>query len=138
MDRSILEQPVAEIMNSPVRTVEYDMSVTVAARILSRNDIGSLVVESDGIEGIVTESDVVEAVGAEHDIDRMTVGQLMTKAVLTVESTEAIETACERMRANQVKKLPVTEDGDLVGIVTTTDITHSLVPGLDEVILSFQ
>lgn len=78
------------------------------------------------------------AVGAEHDVDRMTVGQLMPKAVLTAEATESIETACERMRANEVKKLPVTEDGDLVGIVTTTDITHSLVPGLDEVILSFQ
>ena len=138
MDQSILDHPVREIMNSPVRTVDYDMAVTDAARILSRRDIGSLVVENGEIEGIVTESDIVEAVGAEHDTDRMTVGRLMTKTVLTVDSTESIEVACERMRANEVKKLPVTEGEDLVGIVTTTDITRSLVPGLDEVIVSFQ
>ena len=138
MDQSILEHPVRGIMNSPVRTVDYDMAVTDAARILSRRDIGSLVVENGEIEGIVTESDIVEAVGAEHDTDRMTVGQLMTKAVLTVDSTESSEVACERMRANEVKKLPVTDGETLVGIVTTTDVTRSLVPGLDEVITSYQ
>ena len=138
MDQSILDHPVREIMNSPVRTVDYDMAVTDAARILSRRDIGSLVVENGEIEGIVTESDIVEAVGAEHDTDRMTVGQLMTKAVLTVDSTESSEVACERMRANEVKKLPVTDGEELVGIVTTTDVTRSLVPGLDEVITSYQ
>ena len=138
MDQSILDHPVREIMNSPVRTVDYDMAVTDAARILSRRDIGSLVVENGEIEGIVTESDIVEAVGAEHDTDRMTVGRLMTKTVLTVDSTESIEVACERMRANEVKKLPVTDGEELVGIVTTTDVTRSLVPGLDEVIMSHQ
>jgi CBS domain-containing protein len=129
---------VAEIMNSPVRTVGYDTPVTDAARILLHDDIGSLVVEDDDVAGIVTETDVVRAVGAEHDVDRMTVGQLMTEAVLTVEAGESVEAACERMRANGVKKLPVTEDDDLAGIVTTTDVTHSLVPDLDEVISSFQ
>ena len=138
MDQSILEHPVRGMMNSPVRTVDYDMAVTDAARILSRRDIGSLVVENGETEGIVTESDIVEAVGAEHDTDRMTVGQLMTKTVLTVDSTESIEVACERMRANGVKKLPVTDGETLVGIVTTTDVTRSLVPGLDEVITSYQ
>jgi CBS domain-containing protein len=138
MDQSILEHPVRGIMNSPVRTVDYDMAVTDAARILSRRDIGSLVVENGETEGIITESDTVEAVGAEHDTDRMTVGQLMTKTVLTVDSTESIEVACERMRANEVKKLPVTDGETLVGIVTTTDVTRSLVPGLDEVIMSYQ
>ncbi|PSQ22121.1 CBS domain-containing protein [Halobacteriales archaeon QS_9_67_15] len=138
MDQSILDHPVREIMNSPVRTVDYDMAVTDAARILLRRDIGSLVVKNGEIEGIVTESDIVEAVGAEHDTDRMTVGQLMTKAVLTVDSAESIEVACERMRANEIKKLPVTDGEELVGIVTTTDVTCSLVPGLDEVITSYQ
>ena len=44
MDRNILDQPVYEVMSRPVRTVDYDVSVTAAARILSRNDIGSVVV----------------------------------------------------------------------------------------------
>lgn len=138
MDRSILDQPVYEVMNSPVRTVDHDVSVTAAARILSRDDIGSLVVGESDIAGLVTESDVVEAVGAEHDLDRMTVRQLMTESAQTVDAEESVGVACELMREHEVKKLPVTEDGNLVGIVTTTDITHMLVPSLDEVIISFQ
>lgn len=138
MDRHILDQQVADIMNSPVRTVDYETSVTDAARLLLHNDIGSLVVTNDDIEGIVTESDIVRAVAADHDTTRMTVGQLMTTAVLTVDADASVETACERMRDNGCKKLPVTDGGELVGIVTTTDITHALVPGLDEVIISFQ
>jgi len=138
MDESTLNQPVSEIMNSPVRTVDYTMSVPDAARILCYNDIGSLVVENGDIEGILTESDIVEAVGGELTLYRMTVGQLMTTTVLTVDAEASIEIACDRMRTNEVKKLPVTEDGDIVGIVTTTDVTHSLVPDLEDVINSFQ
>jgi CBS domain-containing protein len=139
MDRSILDRDVRELMSSPVRTVEYDVTVADAARILLHNQIGALVVsEGGGVDGIVTETDVVEAVGAEHDIARLTVGQLMTREVVTVDAGATVETACERLRSNEVKKLPVTEDGDLVGIVTTTDVAHALVPDLDDVILSFR
>lgn len=137
MDRTILERDVREVMSSPVRTVEYDVTVSDAARTLLHERIGALVV-GEGIEGILTETDVVEAVGAEHDVGRMTVGQLMTSDVVTVDAGATVETACDRMRSNEVKRLPVTEDGELVGIVTTTDVTHALVPDLDDVILAFQ
>jgi CBS domain-containing protein len=138
MDRSILNQPVSEVMSAPVRTVDYKLSTSEAARTLLRNEIGSLVVENDGIEGIVTKSDLVKAIAAERTVDGETVGQLMTETVLTVGPEESIEIACERMRANGIKKLPVVEDGQPIGIVTTTDITHSLVPNLNDVISSFQ
>jgi CBS domain-containing protein len=138
MDRNILDQPVQEVMNSPVRTVDYDTSVTAAARMLSRDEIGSLIIEEETITGILTESDLVEAIAAERQVDRMTVGQLMSKTVLTIDSGDPVEVACERMRHNDVKKLPVTDGEDLVGIVTTTDITHTLVPDLDDVIMSFE
>ncbi len=125
-------------MSSPVRTVERDTAVTDAARILQRNRIGALVVEDDGIAGIVTETDVVRAVAAEHDIERLPITHLMTKDVVTVPVDAPVETACDRMRSNDIKKLPVTDDEELVGIVTTTDVAHALVPDLDDVIVSFQ
>ncbi len=138
MDENTLEQPVEDVMNSPVRTVSYDTSVAAAARTLTREDIGSLVVSDDDPIGIVTESDIVDAVGAERDVDRMTVGQLMTEGVTTVDAADSVETACERMRDEGIKKLPVTDGDGLAGIVTTTDVTHALVPELDDVITSFQ
>ena len=137
MDENTLERPVEDIMNSPVRTVDYDTSVADAARTLTREDIGSLVVGDDPI-GIVAESDIVDAVGAERDVDRMTVGQVMTEGVTTVDAADSVETACERMRDEDIKKLPVTGDDGLAGIITTTDVTHALVPELDDVITAFQ
>lgn len=138
MERNVLDQTVEAVMSSPVRTIEHDTAVTDAARILHRNRIGALVVEDDGIAGIVTETDVVRAVAAEHDVERLTVRHLMTRDVVTVAADAPVETACDRMRSNEIKKLPVTDDEDLVGIVTTTDVAHALVPDLDDVILSFQ
>ncbi len=125
-------------MSSPVRTIEHDTAVTDAARILRRNRIGALVVEDDGVSGIVTETDVVRAVAAEHDVERLPIRHLMTDDVVTVAADDSIETACDRMRSNEVKKLPVTDDEELVGIVTTTDVAHALVPDLDDVIHAFQ
>jgi len=121
-----------------VQTVDYAEPAADAARTLCRNDIGSLVVVDDGLVGIIAEGDFKRAVGAERDLDRATVGQLMSESVVTIEADETIETACDRMHSNDVKRLVVTDDGASVGIVTTTDVTHWLAPTLEEVIQTFQ
>jgi len=138
MNNNDLQQPVRTLMSSPVQTTDYAEPLAAAARRLCRNDIGSLVVEDDGIVGIITETDFMRAVGAERDIERTTVGQLMSESVETIEAMETIETACDRMHSNDTKRLVVTDDGALVGIVTTTDVTHWLAPSLEEVIQAFQ
>lgn len=118
------ETPVEEIMSAPVKTVSSETTITEAARILREESIGSLVVGADIIEGIVTETDVVDAVGKELDLDSTTVEEIMTDPVVTVRPHEAVYVAGERMGHNAVKKLPVTENGKPVGIVTTTDLAH--------------
>jgi CBS domain-containing protein len=138
MERNVLDQSVANVMSSPVRTIELDTAVTDAARILQRNRIGALVVEDGGIAGIVTETDLVRAVAAEHDLDRLRIAHLMSEEVVTVDAGAEVATACDLMRTNEIKKLPVTDGEQLVGIVTTTDVAHALVPDLDDVILSYQ
>lgn len=118
------ETPVEEIMSAPVKTVSSETTITEAARILREESIGSLVVGADIIEGIVTETDIVDAVGRELDLDATTVEEVMTDPVVTVRPHEAVYIAGERMGHNAVKKLPVTENGKPVGIVTTTDLAH--------------
>ena len=118
------ETPVEEIMSSPVATVTSDTTITEAAQVLRENSIGSLVVGDDIIEGIITETDVVGAVSEGLDLDSTAVEEIMTDPVVTVRPHEAVHVAGERMGHNAVKKLPVTEDGKPVGIVTTTDLAH--------------
>ncbi|AUG46322.1 acyl dehydratase [Haloarcula taiwanensis] len=116
--------PVREIMRTPVKTISPDAPVIEAAQRLRDEDIGSLVVEDGGIcVGIITESDIVAVTAAEGDTRALSVGDVMAETLVTVTPEVDIETAVERLRTNNVKKLPVVEDGELVGIVTTTDIS---------------
>jgi CBS domain-containing protein len=118
------ETPVSEIMSSPVVTVSQDTTVADAAGVLADEHVGSLVVGSDIVEGIVTETDIVRAVGDGLDLSATTVAEIMAEPVVTIRPHEAVRAAGERMGHNGVKKLPVTEDGTPVGIVTTTDLAH--------------
>ncbi|MEF8820889.1 MAG: CBS domain-containing protein [Halovenus sp.] len=118
------ETPVSEIMSAPVRTVSRETPIPEAARILRENNIGSLVVEGEIIEGIVTETDIVTAVGQEMDLQSTTIGEIMTEPVVSIRPQESVAAAGRRMGKNTVKKLPVTVDGEPIGIVTTTDLAH--------------
>lgn len=118
------ETPVSEIMSSPVRTIPDETSISEAATILAEESIGSLVVGEDIIQGIITETDIVRAVGANLDLGDTPVRNIMSDPVVSIRPYEAAHVAGERMGHNNVKKLPVTEDGKPVGIVTTTDLAH--------------
>ncbi|MFB6165730.1 MAG: cyclic nucleotide-binding/CBS domain-containing protein [Haloarculaceae archaeon] len=120
------ETPVREVMSAPVETVETDATVAEIARRFATEGIGSLIIGEDPIRGIVTEFDVVAAVGEGEDPETTTVAEVMSEPVVTIRPHESVETAGERMGNNGVKKLPVTEDGRPVGIVTTTDLAFFL------------
>jgi CBS domain-containing protein len=120
------ETEVGELMTEPVETINADATVVEAARILSERGIGSLIVGADPIDGIVTEGDIVRNVAEEGDLSETTVTDIMSDPVVTIRPHESVRTAGERMGHNGVKKLPVTEDGSAVGIVTTTDLAHYL------------
>lgn len=121
----MIETRVRDVMNAPVRTVGSAESVVAAARTLSAHDIGSLVVTQGGdVAGIVTESDVVRVVAGGGDPEGVAVADVMSAPVVTVAADCAVHEAAERLRDNDIKKLPVAEDGDLVGIVTASDLAR--------------
>jgi CBS domain-containing protein len=118
------DTPVSEIMSSPVLTVDEETTVADAARQLADEHVGSLVVGEEVLDGIVTETDVVRAVGEGLDLETTAVGDIESDPVVTIRPDESVRVAGERMGHNGVKKLPVTEDGRPVGVVTTTDLAH--------------
>jgi len=118
------DTPIREIMTSPVLTVDGETAVVEAAQTLREKHIGSLIVGEEIVDGIVTQADIVAAVSEEADLESTTVASVMTDPVVTIRPDESIRVAGERMGHNAVKKLPVTEDGAPVGMVTTTDLAH--------------
>jgi CBS domain-containing protein len=120
------ETPVSEIMSSPVKTVDPDTTIDEVARVFAEEGVGSLIIGDDPLQGIITEHDVVKSVGQGKNPKETTVQDLMSEPVVTIRPTDTVEEAGNRMGKNGIKKLPVTEDGSPVGIVTTTDLAHFL------------
>jgi CBS domain-containing protein len=109
---------VSEVMNKAM-VVEDTINLKDAAKIMSDKNIGSLILmRKNIIVGIVTESDVMRNIGSLNK----KVSGIMTKSVVTIEQNEDLDSAARIMSEHKIKRLPVTKKGDLVGIVTATDV----------------
>lgn len=116
---------VREIMQSPVETVTHSTTVREAAGTLKEKQIGSLIVcDGDEPVGIITDVDITTLVSEGLDPASTTVEAIMSQPLYTIDSGELIEAAATRMREHRIKRLPVVEDGALVGVVTTTDLSN--------------
>ena len=117
---------ISDIMNPEPITVSPDETAALASRLLSRHNIGSLpVCGADGrLRGVVTDRDiVVRCVAAGEDPESTSVSDVMSRSVITVNPEEDVKRASELMGKGQVRRLPVTENGKLVGIVSLGDIS---------------
>jgi CBS domain-containing protein len=128
---------VKDIMQTNVRTIERTKSLAGAAKLMTKWKTGSLIVVEKGLpSGIVTEGDISRAVAKGISPGRTTL-RSCKKKLITIGSGSRIEEAARLMAAEGVKKLPVVDDGKLVGIITETDIVRSsfdLVTALKEMV----
>jgi CBS domain-containing protein len=117
---------VKDIMTRKVKTIDSTVSLDTAARSMARAKIGSVVVVEKSVPvGIITEGDISRAVARGLNVQKVTAGGVMKKRLVTVTQNMRLEDAAKTMAQEDVKKLPVVEDGRLVGIVTQTDIVAS-------------
>ncbi len=122
-----------ELCNRDVVTATTDMTILDAARLMRDQHVGCLVViatKDDRIEpvGMLTDRDIVIEVIAEGiDINQVTVGDIMSYAVLKVPEDESIFDTAQRMRARGVRRVPVVSNTcSLVGILAFDDILEML------------
>jgi CBS domain-containing protein/uncharacterized membrane protein YuzA (DUF378 family) len=117
-------RPVRSAMSADVTSVDRRTPVREAARLLAREDVGSLpILEGDRVVGIVTDRDLVlRAVAEGRDIENVTVGEIASQEPVTVEADDELAEALRRMARHQVRRLPVLEGGRLVGMLAQRDI----------------
>jgi CBS domain-containing protein len=111
-------------MTKAVKTVRFSISVRDAVRKMNKFFIGSiLVVDDNKLVGILTERDILRSI-VEQGIDSsvVKVKDVMSSPVITVYPDTSIEDAAQLMANKQIKKLPVMDEGKLVGIVTSMDL----------------
>jgi CBS domain-containing protein len=118
-------QTIDQVMTRDPVTVDEGSPVSEAARLMRDSDIGDVLVSrTDGsICGIVTDRDLALNVVAEGaDPSTMTVRDVCSHVIESVESGDPVGKAVSKMRENAIRRLPVIDDGKLVGIVTLGDL----------------
>lgn len=118
---------VGDCMTRDVETVSIGSTAQAVATELIASGVRTLVVCDDGEPvGIVSESDLTRLAADRADLNAVTVSEFMPETVVTVEPTASIERAAELCTEHDTRQLPVVADGELVGIVTTTDLADYL------------
>ena len=112
---------VKDVMTTKVITIKPDQTKQQAARLLSQNRISGLpVINDEGtLVGVVTEYDVIGKQG-------QTVSDIMTGSVITVAPETDLEDVAHILLHERIKRLPVLEEGRVIGIVSRADLVREV------------
>jgi CBS domain-containing protein len=123
-----MAKSVREAMTESPRSIGASESVVDAARLMRDEYIGSLpITDDEKLVGMITDRDITTRVVAEAaDPKTTSVGDVYSQDLVSVEPGQDLEEAVELMSRHQVRRLPVVEDGRLVGIVAQADIALAL------------
>lgn len=119
---------IRNIMTKAVVTIDENKTALEAARLMSERRISSLIVIKDGMpQGILTERDFIKKVCAkELHISQVKIANIMSKIRTYAEPDTPIEVAVQRMVNQRIRRLPIMQEGQVVGIVTVTDLARHL------------
>jgi signal-transduction protein with cAMP-binding, CBS, and nucleotidyltransferase domain len=123
---------VNQIMSKNVLTLDKSTSLQEAALNMTKLNIGCVIV-TDGAKplGIITERDFVTKVAAQGWPLFTEICEIMSSPLITIGPEETIWEASEMMKQKMIHKLPVKENEQVIGIVTTTDIVKIASVGSD-------
>ena len=119
---------VREIMNSNVVSIAPEESASLAARLLNRYNVGALPVcgAEQTLRGILTDRDIImRCIAADGDPEHTPVKEIMTRNVATILPEDDVRNAARLMASKQVRRLPVVENGKLVGMLSLGDMAKS-------------
>jgi CBS domain-containing protein len=117
---------IREVMTPSPETVEPGQPVAEAAKLMKQADVGMIPVVQEGqLSGTVTDRDIVLRVIAEgKSTASTTVGEIASGEVVTVDPEQELEEALELMAKHQVRRLPVVENGRLIGVLAQADVAR--------------
>ncbi|KYK22570.1 hypothetical protein AYK24_01895 [Thermoplasmatales archaeon SG8-52-4] len=116
---------VKEAMKTNIAIVKLDSTVLEAAKLMKKRKIGNvIVVEKKQPIGIITESDILKKVVAEgKDAKNILVKDVMSTPIIVIDPYVSLEEAMKTMGKCNVRRLPVCENHELIGIITQRDIS---------------
>ncbi|HYI75689.1 MAG TPA: CBS domain-containing protein [Gaiellaceae bacterium] len=117
-------------MSPSPTTVKAADDIVEAARLMASHDVGSLpVVDGENLVGIVTDRDLVlQVLAKDLDPHKTTVSSVCSEDPVAVGPEHSLDEALELMAREQVRRLPVVDDGRLVGILAQADVSRAANP----------
>lgn len=120
----LIARPLAVIMNRRIRTVPVTATLAEAARQMRTERTGALVVTDQGqYVGIVSETDLVRRAMADGlDPQQETVRRIMSQPIISLDISRTAHEASDLMADRGIRHVAVTEDHEIVGMVSVRDL----------------
>lgn len=119
---------VKDCMCNKVIKAKGDTSLREIAKLMENNGVGCVPIcnEEDRVVGFLTDRDIItRCVAANGDCSKTKASDVMTKQVIKTTPDTEVQEVCETMSTNQVRRLPVIDDGKIVGMLSLGDMAQS-------------
>ena len=118
---------IKECMCNSICYCKPDSTIGEVAKTMNKNHIGCMPVcdNTNNLVGIITDRDIVLRAVANNKDNNTTVSEIMTTDTISCESESEIADASKLMKNEQIRRIPVTENGKLVGILTLGDLAKN-------------
>ena len=117
---------VSEIMTRDPKTAQLDSTLEEIATLMKDEDVGAIPIvdDEDELVGIVTDRDIiVRCVADGKEASDTTVEDILSEDLTTIQPDDDVEQAARLMAEKQIRRLPVVQDGELIGMVSIGDIS---------------
>ena len=118
---------VEDVMTRAIISVTNETTVFQVAKMMEQGGIGAVLVKKNGhLSGIITDRDYATKIVAHNLPSDTPVEQIMSSPLITINFDESISDAAERMTRKKIRKLAVTDNGNIIGLITSTDLVTQL------------
>ena len=118
---------VGDVMTKAIISVTTETTVFQVAKMMEQGGIGAVLVKkNDHLSGIITDRDYATKIVAHNLSSDTPVEQIMSSPLITINFDESISAAAGRMTNKKIRKLAVTDNGKIIGLITSTDLVTQL------------
>ena len=123
---------VKDVMMSDLAHLDASTTIKEAAKMMDKKNIGCIIVTEENLPiGIVTERDFVKRVAANEIPLTSSIDKVMSSPLIAIGPDETVWEAAQTMKTKNIHKLPVKQNNQIIGIVTTTDLVKICSVGSD-------
>ena len=118
---------VGDVMAKAIISVTTETTVFQVAKMMEQGGIGAVIVKKDDhLVGIITDRDYATKIVSHNLSSDTPVEEIMSSPLITINFDESISAAAQRMTSKKIRKLGVTDNGKVIGLITSTDLVTQL------------